>query len=463
MYLIVYALLCLLVSELSSSQECKSSCDLHLSTCTFVDYPIYYDGDLNVTANEHQAAVILQAVQAYSTILPQDCITAITEYTCGVLYPACNTETVTPIKPCLQMCVRVHTACNSVIPLLSPSEQAFIDCDQLGVDGSPLFTNDTECYSLNNTTPVCNSSSPIPQIVSGCQLYDPTLSPLTGNACAPFVSSEIYVENAADANIQTLLDSIANSSGIYLAEKLNMIIPFGCYKHILSLICQTTFPTCERVEIEDGRLVEVGATPCYESCLDMLAQCSSFFSSSDASSMINCSSVSPITGLPLWPPGPTFSTSLPDQNATNVQVTCSTFLFPPNTTRGFSFPEVETCPTFLTKAIGRTDADRLCWVPCPDPSYSDKMWDDLVVLMLVVSSISISLMAFLLLSSILMLEHRKRHIHNCIYISVMLMNISFLLGGRNPQKTVWCTDPTSYSTSKTNSVCELQGNTFESI
>jgi hypothetical protein len=51
------------------------------------------------------------------------------------------------------MCEQVQDACAPYISLLTPAQQAFVDCNQTNNDGTPKFTDDEDCYFLDNLVP----------------------------------------------------------------------------------------------------------------------------------------------------------------------------------------------------------------------------------------------------------------------------------------------------------------------
>jgi hypothetical protein len=278
-------LLALLISlqlllHLCGGQECYNACALPVTTCTYVDYPVYPLG-LNVTENEVQATAIISTIESYSFLISKECIDQVKIYTCGLLYPSCvnstinETTTPTKIKPCLQMCLDVNSACGEYTKDITPAELQFINCSQQDPDGSPTFSNSSDCYSFSNLVPIArcfNGSNDGPgyKPTSGCQIYDPTLSPLTSSACSGFISTEIYVPFLTP-NAQSLIDSAANTSGIWLIEKLYPVMPIECYKWAMSLLCQTAYPTCNRiVDTSTGYTIELGSVPCYGHCMSVI-------------------------------------------------------------------------------------------------------------------------------------------------------------------------------------------------
>jgi hypothetical protein len=66
--------------------------------------------------------------------------------------------------------------------------------------------------------------------------------------------------------------------------------------------------------------------------------------------------------LPNWPQGPTFPVPVGDHF---VNVSCSTSVYPPNATAEFIMIDVDSCPQFLAKTGGQTDAG----IPLSTPTY----------------------------------------------------------------------------------------------
>lgn len=155
--------------------------------------------------------------------------------------------------------------------------------------------------------------------------------------------------------------------------------------------------------------------------------------------------------------------------------------------------------------------DPLCGLACPDASYTSSEWRRLVILTQIGSSLSLICMAFLIASCMCLppsysslfppplifmnsLQQRylpcrfslfflkifflfcfvfnfffvidlikadKRrfpattHLHE--FVATALFAVSFLLGGTNPEKNVWCYDEGTYATQNNNATCAVQG------
>eukprot|EP00026_Physarum_polycephalum_P002404 Phypoly_transcript_02410.p1 GENE.Phypoly_transcript_02410~~Phypoly_transcript_02410.p1 ORF type:complete len:778 (-),score=61.79 Phypoly_transcript_02410:297-2630(-) len=455
----ITSLIAVKVLQICAAQECINACDLNLTTCTWVDYPVYFSSSLNISQNEIQAASIISEVQGLSAIVGQECVDQVKKYTCGYLYPSCANNIVdgapTKIKPCLQMCEEVNATCYKYIGYLTPDQQKFVNCSQLDPADNSSFFATSDCYVLDNLVPdSCNNGSN-PGNSAGCQQYDPALSPLTSSYCAPFISNEIYVSYLSPT-AQSSLDILANNT-LWEVAKLYPVLTIGCYKGLLSLLCRTAYPTCNRIADSSGNIFELGEYPCNDYCRHVADECS-FFSDLIGTALVDCSMTSG-DGQLLWPEGPTY----PEQVAPNITIqnTCSNELFPPNASAELSLKPVEKCPSLLTKNPHTGDEDQPCWIPCPDPSYTKKMWHDLNIISMVGASISFSLMLFLLLSTILSAKKRARHFHMCVYLTVMLQNISFFINTSHPENHVWCNDPIEYATSATNHACGAQAFIFQ--
>jgi len=130
-----------------------------MSTCGYVDYLIYPTG-LNVSHNEDAATAVIAELESYGSFISQECQDAVKRYTCGFLYSKCasdifeNATSSEMLKPCLQMCLNINAACEQYKSYLSPEELAFINCTQTIEDGSPRFSNSSDCYYLENLTPI---------------------------------------------------------------------------------------------------------------------------------------------------------------------------------------------------------------------------------------------------------------------------------------------------------------------
>jgi hypothetical protein len=57
------------------------------------------------------------------------------------------------------MCEKVQQSCAPYIPLLTPEQQAFINCNQEDSDGSPKFSTESDCYVLDNLVGCGNNSN----------------------------------------------------------------------------------------------------------------------------------------------------------------------------------------------------------------------------------------------------------------------------------------------------------------
>ena len=47
------------------------------------------------------------------------------------------------------------------------------------------------------------------------------------------------------------------------------------------------------------------------------------------------------------------------------------------------------------------------------------------------------------------------------FVATSMFSISFLLGGSNPEKNVWCSDEGTYATQNNNTTCAVQGMRFK--
>ena len=135
--------------------------------------------------------------------------------------------------------------------------------------------------------------------------------------------------------------------------------------------------------------------------------------------------------------------------------------------------------------------DPLCGLRCPDASYTNDEWRRLVNLTQAGSGISLACMAFLIVSCMLsflssrfftppfvylvyvhlfiivldLIKADKRKFpattHLYEFVATSMFSISFLLGGSNPEKNVWCSDEGTYATQNNNTTCAVQGMRFK--
>lgn len=103
-------------------------------------------------------------------------------------------------------------------------------------------------------------------------------------------------------------------------------------------------------------------------------------------------------------------------------------------------------------------ADSQCAYPCPDHSFSPPELDKMVTTVLVLASISFTLLFFMGISQLLVAEKRPFPANLPIWIclSLCMFNVAFFIGGRNPQKDVWCEDEGTYANQSNNVACGAQ-------
>lgn len=475
------------MSTIALSQECIEACALPTSTCTYINYPVYPVG-LDVSHNDAQVNSIKSI--SYLNLASEPCRVAVYQYVCAFYYQSCSNTTEfnnatseseiipTKIKPCLSQCLNLReVSCFSEIGLIdaypNPELQDMVNCSRLDTDGTPFFFNDTNqdssttgsCYSLSSLTPITrctNDSTPTDEMGSAtgaCQAYDPALAPNSTSVCAPFVSNQIYALGNL-SNYQTIADQ--NISEITtLLTRIYPMLPVGCYKRAMSLICQTAFPTCGSAYDETTKQTyPVPTPPCRQSCESALGDCSYILSlmGEEYLKLLDCTSDA-------WPAGPTYkyaaANSLTSGEAIEVDAACTDLVFPNSAYEAWVLPDFERCPVIMGRKPNPKDKDIQCWVPCPDPTYTPHEWDKLIIVYQFFSSISFVLMLFMLVTSLLDAKRRRLRLHIPIYFSCMMMAVSFFVAGTNPKEQTWCDDPVTYATGSSNARCATQGFFFQ--
>lgn len=410
-------------------------------SCNYIDYPIYTPG-LDLALAEGNVSYFLQTAAPLEGFMPE-CYQAIQRLVCSYYYPSCHNSTGSIVRPCVSTCATVNSVCSFVISTiqdqLTPYQRQILNCTatdnnnefiwaqtaspSLSPSPSSSPSSDT-CFTLENLKPVCAGTN---TTGGKCELFSNDKAPRTHDLCEPFISDDVYVSNFEAA------DSLANST-LWLIRKIYPIMPLGCYKAILSLSCQTAFPSCRRTTDSDNSTLLSPVAPCQSLCEHTNEVCGEFFG---------------LVGQPIVD-----CRQFPTDK-------CQPNLFA-DSSKTFIAPYIDSCPFPMAKKPNPTDKDHSCWIPCPDPTYSPKQWDDLIIVGQVFASISFVLCLFLVVTGFVDSVKRKfpSNIHIFLAMSAGLSTIAFFINGSSAKTTTWCNDATTYANNQNNSRCAAQGFIF---
>eukprot|EP00026_Physarum_polycephalum_P003258 Phypoly_transcript_03268.p1 GENE.Phypoly_transcript_03268~~Phypoly_transcript_03268.p1 ORF type:complete len:618 (+),score=53.14 Phypoly_transcript_03268:122-1975(+) len=406
-----------------------------------------------VQANDATALHYINQIPSSSIPWPA-CTAYLPLFICNMLHPACDNTTAdpTPVLPCASMCTGLYNACPSpVISYLqtNPSFSPYLDCTNATIYDQGA----SPCSTLTNPTPIpCNNAQneTKPLIYPGaCQPFDIAAAQNSGEACAPFVSKMIYVPSDAPG-IQAFEDSRANIT-IANVKAARVIVPLKCYKSMAAVLCPIIFPTCITVDIPQYKTIAaVPELVCQSYCLDASDECAPLFEYLNVTEYLpKChqANLYASTDVYLW-------------NVSDVQVAvkCRDFMFPLDPYAEFTLPDIA-CPLQTGKKLHPTDEDPMCGLQCPDSSYSVDEWQVLVKLTQAGSSLSLICMLFLLVSYLVTSSKRRfpSSTHISEFIATAMFSVSFLIGGRHPEKDVWCVDEGTNATLQNNATCGVQG------
>eukprot|EP00026_Physarum_polycephalum_P002509 Phypoly_transcript_02516.p1 GENE.Phypoly_transcript_02516~~Phypoly_transcript_02516.p1 ORF type:complete len:784 (+),score=67.50 Phypoly_transcript_02516:366-2717(+) len=446
----------------ASAQSCSAGCQLNITSCGIVDYPIYWTSMSDV---QHNNTVAKNQLQLNALIPNKTCVDYITRFVCNVLYPQCDPIAVGafPIRPCVQICHDLTAVCGdpeAFKTYAQPEIVPYLNCN----DSTLYETSPTaSCSHLTNSVDLC--STPTLTWKGACQTFDPALAPITGESCAPFVSKSIYVP-VDIPQIQSILDLSANLTATEILKSY-AIIPLNCYQYLLSVLCPVIFPACQMVYVpEFNETVAVGDLICKDLCYTAFNECKVFLDTANAPYLYPQCDKADLQDL--YVPGPYFDMTLqtlcpkdaPCYNVT-VPVKCYDGLFPLDPYAPWTIPKITDCnaSTQIGLKTHPGPNDPLCGLKCPDASYTDQEWRKLVNLTQAGAAISLACMAFLIISYLVKYDKRKfpatMHLHE--FVATSMFSISFLLGGSHPEKNVWCYDEGTYATQSNVPLCGVQG------
>eukprot|EP00026_Physarum_polycephalum_P004991 Phypoly_transcript_05017.p1 GENE.Phypoly_transcript_05017~~Phypoly_transcript_05017.p1 ORF type:complete len:605 (+),score=37.04 Phypoly_transcript_05017:81-1895(+) len=259
-------------------------------------------------------------------------------------------------------------------------------------------------------------------VCSSCTPFSLEESPLTSSTCSAFVSKEIYIVNQSVADAQ-----LAGSEIFSFIETVKSVLPLKCYKSLVGLMCQNTFPTCANAS---------GAISPNFPCQDL---CTSVFTA--------CESVAPLIGdIPI--------------NCTILNTTnCESNYFPAQPFHDTFDLRVNSCPSnYALKKKLTSDTEAYCELQCPDPEYTKDEWDKMFLSGFVVNVLSVIMVVFAVLSYLIDVKKRQFPIRLQLFllISVSALAIAISLGGRHPERATMCKDAATYSTMNNNGLCGFQ-------
>eukprot|EP00026_Physarum_polycephalum_P003730 Phypoly_transcript_03744.p1 GENE.Phypoly_transcript_03744~~Phypoly_transcript_03744.p1 ORF type:complete len:726 (+),score=31.94 Phypoly_transcript_03744:49-2226(+) len=447
--LLIFALL-----KCCEAQECKTGCELGLSTCTNIDYLIYVPEDISqVPRNESIARYLLESLNV-SPSITAECRKIMHNAACHMLHPACSSSSSSPVPvlSCVQMCHDLRNNCAAVFDVVPNPLRRLFNCTD-----SAIYTLDSPtCSTLNNTAPLCAPAQP--STYGACQPYNASLAPTYGDACAPFVSKQIYVPVDSPDAI-TLLDEWAANTGLNspALKFLAPISPVICSQHILATKCSLYFPPCVELDFPAENVTAyVGAQTCRSFCEYSIDDvCGEFLTKVGIGSVYAhlCRSF-PRANTSSFNISSTLQATLPCRS--NISE-----LFPPDPYADYFIPNFD-CPFGTGKKLHPSETDPFCGLQCPDSSYSMDEWRRLVLITRIGAGLSVACMSFLII--LYLLNKERRHFPYTLHINqfaaTLLFCASFFIGGVNPEKSVWCTDAGTYATQQSNYWCAAQGTAF---
>lgn len=410
-----------------NAQQCGTGCGLELTVCSSIDYPLYYTNETQVHANESLASQIMVEVGTLS----QNCKDVLFPFLCNALHPSCDplATVPTPILPCVDICTSLNTHCGSYKKYIPAPLSAYFNCNNTASKGQPLYADVNQtCSRVKNMNSICTSTGPIPGYTGICQQYNPQQTPLTGTYCAPFITSEIFVPY----NYSTMQSSIDTMLGPLIQTYVDAfpIVPIDCYHCLLGLTCAAAFPPCNFVAAKvAGNTFDVptGSQSCGTLCTNCSLVCSDFFERANLTQYAaNCST---------YPQSSTYQFTLTNTDV-EVQAICYPFLNPTTAMGEFFLPNVSQCPPGTGFKSNPTVNESVCDLVCPDGSYTEKEWHDLVIITQIGAAISLACMAFLLISYAVQKERRKfpAVLNIWEFLATSGFATTFLVGGTHPEK-----------------------------
>lgn len=431
----------------ADAQGCKSGCSAGLTTCSNIDYQLYFTNSSDIVASELNANLTITQIKANATI-PQQCKDFLSIFVCNIFHPSCNgtNNSSAPLLPCVDMCNKLQALCQPYFSGLPASIQAWTNCSGVDSANNTLYaTIGATCSNLTNAVSLC---PPVPVVFKNsgtCQIYNRTLNPNTFMDCQAFVNPTVFMKAPQNLIDASLKGSLATAKASY--PMLSVL----CWQYLMSYVCNNAYGACVNVHVDEFNISAfTSAKKCNSFCHGYYDSCLDFYNAANVTHYLpNCSDYN------TYP----ISSYVAVVGNGHAQMQCNNRLFPTDPYAQFELQPVATCPPGTGPKIIRNVLDAHCGLACPDTSYNTDEWHELVVTTQVGASLSLICMIFLIASYLISYEKRKfpSAFHICEFVATALFAISFLIGGSQPEKDVWCADPGTNATQFNNSTCAIQG------